>query len=96
MSTKPDISRNTYYEIQVSSQIDPNRAEWLGNLSLRVRVTPEGSSITVLSGPVTDQAALFGILNRIRDMGLRLISVNVIEPQLANEVHSDLDQEESR
>jgi hypothetical protein len=70
----------TYYEIQVSGRIDPERAPWFGDMALTVRRTIDGSMTTVLSGQVPDQAALFGILSRIRDLGLRLISVNQVGP----------------
>jgi hypothetical protein len=84
------------YEIQVSSRIDPERAIWLGNLSVSVNVIQSGSVVTTLSGPVTDQAALFGILNRIRDLGLRLISVNQVPAEKGSDIDGDLDQEEAR
>jgi hypothetical protein len=58
---------------------------WFGDMALTVRRTASGSAITVLSGPVGDRAALFGILNRIRDLGLVLISVNPTDPDLSNE-----------
>ena len=51
-------------------------------MALTVERTASGSAITVLSGPVTDRAALFGILSRIRDLGLTLISVNPIMPDM--------------
>jgi hypothetical protein len=70
----------TYYQIEIAGSLDRERAEWLGNMALAVMRTDQGSTITSLTGPVPDRAALFGILNRIRDLGLRLISVNPVEP----------------
>ncbi|MCX6030707.1 MAG: hypothetical protein NT169_15600 [Chloroflexi bacterium] len=67
------------YEIQVAGRIAPERADWFDGMTLRVTAPSDCGAITVLSGPVADQAALFGILNRIRDLGLRLISVNTSE-----------------
>ena len=69
-------SQPTQYEIRVSGALAPERALWFGELALTVEHTASGTSITILSGPVADRAALFGILNRIRDLGLTLISVN--------------------
>jgi hypothetical protein len=69
-----------YYQIEVAGRLDREWAEWFGNMALTVRHTDQGSTITALTGPVPDRAALFGILNRIRDLGLRLISVNPTEP----------------
>ena len=70
----------TYYQIEIAGSLDRERGEWLGNMALAVTRTDQGSTITSLTGPVSDRAALFGILNRIRDLGLRLISVNPVEP----------------
>jgi hypothetical protein len=70
--------RPTEYEIRVSGHLDPQRAEWFGDLALAVQRTAKGDAITVLSGPLPDRAALFGVLSRIRDLGLTLISVNPI------------------
>jgi hypothetical protein len=63
------------YEICVQGQLDPDWAEWFDDFTLTHR--PEG--VTVLTGPVADQAALHGILNKIRNLGLLLISVNQVD-----------------
>lgn len=69
------------YEFQIQGRIDAEMAAWMGNFNITlVKSTTtsgaqSGSTITVLTGAVIDQAALFGILNRIRDLGLKLISV---------------------
>ena len=94
MHTTSSRTPTTIYEIQVSSRIDPERAAWLGNFSMTVNVTQDGSAVTILSGMVSDQAALFGILNRIRDLGLRLISVKEIQAETTGNYRDDLDQEE--
>lgn len=86
----------TQYEICVSGHLCPERAMWFGNMDLTVKHTPSGSAITVLSGPVTDRAALFGILSRIRDLGLVLISVNPIVSRVQDGTGSDAKQEEGK
>jgi hypothetical protein len=60
------------YEIRVAEDIDGHWGEWFGDLEL-VR-SPEGQG-TILLGEMTDQPALFGVLMKIRDLGLTLISV---------------------
>jgi hypothetical protein len=70
-----------YYEIQLAGQLSQEIAEWFG-MTLTVKHVDQGTTITILSGQILDQSALFGILNRIRDLGLKLISVNRLEPQL--------------
>lgn len=67
------------YEIQVAGRIDPQRADWFGAMTFALKHAQDGSIITVLCGKVADQAALFGILNTIRNLGMKLISVNRIE-----------------
>ncbi len=63
------------YEICVQGQLDPDWAEWFDNFTLTHR--PEG--VTVLTGPVADQAALHGLLNKIRNLGVTLLSVNQVD-----------------
>jgi len=72
----------TLYAIQISGRLGPEWTEWFGSLVLSVHQTEDGHTITTLMGVLSDQAALFGILNRIRDLGLKLISVNPVEPGL--------------
>jgi hypothetical protein len=62
---------STQYEIRIEGHIDPSWSEWLGEM--RIVLLPNGE--TLLSGPVADQAALHGLLNRIRDLNLKLIGV---------------------
>jgi hypothetical protein len=64
------------YRIRVKGHLDNGWSEWFEGLS----VTREGNGTTVLTGPVADQPALHGLLAKIRDLGLPLLSVNCIEP----------------
>lgn len=63
------------YEIRVKGYLDESWADWLSGLAIRHQ--PDGD--TLLSGSLTDQAALHGVLNRLRDLGVPLISVNPVE-----------------
>ncbi len=60
-----------YYEIRVRGQLDCHWNAWFEGLTL----TPLGNGETLIAGPVQDQAALHGILAKIRDLGLQLIAV---------------------
>lgn len=60
-----------YYEIRLQGHLDGRWASWFDGMS--VEAGPGGT--TVLRGPVADQAALHGLLARLRDLGLPLISV---------------------
>ena len=63
------------YEIRVKRVLDEQWSEWLGGLT----ITPQAGGETLLRGPVRDQAALHGLIIKIRDMGLPLLSVNCVE-----------------
>jgi len=64
-----------YYQIRVRGYLDSHWATWFGEMS----ISHETDGETVLMGAVADQAALFGLLARIRDLGLTLLAVNRIE-----------------
>ena len=68
------------YQIRVNGHLDRHHEEWLTGFSLAHLPTGE----TVLTGQMADQAALFGVLLRIRDLGIPLLSVNKIEPKSNN------------
>ncbi len=60
-----------YYEIRVKSHLDPHWSDWFADLKL----THLDGDETLLSGSLPDQGALHGLLERIRDLNLKLISV---------------------
>jgi hypothetical protein len=64
------------YEIRLKGHLAPRWAAWFDGLTL----TREDDGTTVIHGPVVDQAALHGLLQKVRDVGLPLISVTHVEP----------------
>jgi hypothetical protein len=64
-----------YYEIHVKGHLDKSWADWFDGLA----INHEANGETLLTGSLPDQAALHGVLNRLRDLGVQLISVNTIE-----------------
>ncbi len=70
-----DTPQPTLYEIHVQGHLESSRSSWFDGLTL-IQL-PGG--ITALVGPVVDEAALFGLLSRIRDLGLPLISVQRLD-----------------
>ena len=64
------------YEIRLKGHLDTRWAAWFDGLSL----SRESDGTTIIQGPVADQAALHGLLQKVRDIGLPLVSVTRIEP----------------
>lgn len=63
------------YEIRLKGHLDDRWAEWFEGLT----ITLEEDGDTLLTGPVIDQAALHGLLKKVRDLGLSLVSVSPLE-----------------
>jgi hypothetical protein len=68
----------TIYRIRVKGRLGPEWSAWFDGLT--IQTLPRGES--VLSGPLPDQAALHGILLKIRNLGLELLSLNRVEDPL--------------
>jgi len=63
------------YQILINGNLDPQWSDWFDGFT----ITPIENNRTVLIGPVADQAALHGLLNKLRDLGLPLLLVERIE-----------------
>ena len=68
------------YEIRIQGHLDQRWAGWFDGLTL----TLEDNGDTLLTGPVVDQAALHGLLRKVRDLGMPLVSVRRVEPSQAD------------
>ena len=64
-----------FYEIRIAGHLDTQWQDWFDGMS----VTLEADGTTLLSGQVPDQPALYGLLRKVRDLGLMLISVTLIK-----------------
>jgi hypothetical protein len=64
------------YEIRVRGELDSRWSAWFEGLT----VTSDESGQTVIAGPVADQAALHGLLIKVRDLGLPLLAVRQLDP----------------
>lgn len=64
------------YKLRVAGHLEDHWSPWFGDLTL----TPENDGTTSLTGVVADQAQLHGLLAKIRDLGVTLLSVEVIDP----------------
>ena len=68
------------YEIRIKGHLDKQWADWFGGLT----VTLADNGDTLLTGPVVDQAALHGLLRKVRDLGMPLLSVIRVKPGQAD------------
>jgi hypothetical protein len=64
------------YEIRLTGHLEARWAAWFDGLT----ISHESDGTTVISGPIADQAALHGLLQRVRDLGVSLVSVTQVEP----------------
>ena len=71
-----DSSDPGRYEIRLHGHLDARWAAWFDGLSL----THESDGTTIIHGLVADQAALYGLLQKVRDVGLPLVSVTQVDP----------------
>jgi hypothetical protein len=71
-----DPSQPIHYQIRITGHLGYQWTDWFGGLS----ITLEDNGDTLLSGPVVDQAALHGLLRKVRDLGMPLISINRLQP----------------
>ncbi len=76
------------YQVRVGGHLDASWADWLGGLSITAE--PDGS--TLLAGTLPDQAALYGVLSKLYNLNLTLLSIQSIPPEMKDphdEAHQD-------
>ena len=71
-----DPNQPAVYQIRIKGHLGPQWRDWFGGLA----ITLEDDGDTLLTGPVVDQAALHGLLRKVRDLGMPLISAVRIKP----------------
>ena len=67
------------YQIKIKGELDQSWSEWLGNVQIRPQSDEAEGNTTLLIVDLTDMPALFGVLDRIRDLNLPLISVTPLQ-----------------
>ena len=80
LEPKTDPSQPVVYQIRIKGHLDPQWTDWFEGLT----ITLEEDGDTLLTGPVVDQAALHGLLKKVRDLGMPLVSVSPVEPGQAD------------
>ena len=82
MSNNPDATTNlsqpAIYQIRLKGYLGVQWADWFDGMA--ITLAEDGD--TLLTGPVADQAALHGLLKKVRDLGIPLVSVSPVEPGL--------------
>ena len=81
--TSSHADQPTVYEIRLKGQLDHQWTDWFGGLA----ITLEDNGDTLLSGPVVDQAALHGLLRKVRDLGMPLLSITPRDYQSSGDHH---------
>ena len=69
------------YRIRVLGKLDESWSDWFDGMVVKLESETGGAEFTTLTGKVVDQAALFGILNRLRDLNIPLLSVQLVDPE---------------
>src|SRR4026208_1692331 len=79
LNPKTDSGQPRVYQIRIEGHLGRQWTDWFGGLTISLEVNGD----TLLTGPVFDQAALHGLLKKVRDLGIPLVSVNRVEPNPA-------------
>ena len=80
LDPKTDPDQPVVYQIRIRGHLGRQWTDWFGGLT----ITPEDNGDTLCTGPVADQAALHGLLRKVRDLGMPLLSVNRVKPDQAD------------
>ncbi len=79
MTDGREFDKQAVYQIRVKGNLDRKWSDWFDGFTIVSH--PQGNDETLLTGPVADQSALHGLLAKIRDLGLPLLSVKRMESQ---------------
>ena len=76
LNPKTDPSQPVVYQIRLKGHLGSQWTDWFEGLTITLKEDGD----TFLTGPVVDQAALHGLLKKVRDLGMPLVSVSPVEP----------------
>jgi hypothetical protein len=80
LNPKTNPNQPMIYQIRIEGHLGCQWTDWFESLT----ITLEGNGDTLLTGPVIDQAALYGLLKKVRDLGMPLLSVNTLNSAQAD------------
>ena len=92
LTPKPDKSQPMVYQIRIKGHLGRQWTDWFEGLT----ITQQEDGDTLMTGPVIDQSALYGLLKKVRDLGLPLISVNRVDPLHAEALETNQTHQNSR
>src|SRR5512136_96562 len=95
-SQRPRLDQPATYAIKVQGRLDAGWSAWFDDLTVSVASGGGAPAITTLTGPVVDQVALHGLLARIRDLGLPLLSVQCLEEPADPDVDRTVSEKEEK
>ena len=90
LEPKPEPNQPAVYQIRLKGYLDPQWTDWFEGLT----ITLGEDGDTLLTGPVVDQAALHGLLRKVRDLGIPLVSVNRVSISAPHPDHSQEEKNE--
>ena len=73
------MANEQVFQIKVQGKLSEEWSSWFEGLAITMDTPDEGATVTLFTGPIADQAALRGILNKLWDLNLTLISVSRVE-----------------
>lgn len=85
LNPKIDPDQPVVYQIRIKGTLGHQWTDWFGGAT----ITLQENGDTLLTGPVVDQAALHGLLRKVRDLGIPLISIVPVEPDQADTPHGN-------
>jgi len=90
LQQKPTLDQPATYQIQVPGELDESWSDWIQGMTMAVESEGEDPPVTTLTGAF-DQAALHGLLKKVRNLGMLLLAVNRVESRDTEQV-SEIDR----
>ncbi len=81
LNPRTDQDQPMVYQIRIQGHLPPEWSDWFEGLNISLEENGE----TLLTGPILDQAGLFCLLRKVRDLGMRLVSINLVEASQTDE-----------